>query len=128
MEGIRSKDGREIKMDGGGLYREETFTDLRVGTIRRLVPVTVEGEEDRTRAARFTATAQVMTPSGPLPLSGGIEGAKTLAEAVERFPEAIGKAVGALREEMAALQRERASQIVVPGQGGAGGPGGLLVR
>ena len=120
----------KLKLDAGNLYREETYTDLRAGSIRKLTPVTADGVEDGTRTPLFTAVAQIMTPGGVLPLSGEIEGAKTLGEAVEAFPKAIQDALADLRQEMEAIQRERASQIVVPGRdvppvgGGLGGLGG----
>ena len=34
----------EIRMDASNLYRESTFSDNRIGTIRRMQPVTAEGE------------------------------------------------------------------------------------
>ena len=120
----------QLKPDAGNLYREETYTDLRAGSIRKLQPVTADGADDPSRAPVFTAVAQIMTPGGVLPLSGEIAGAKTLKEAVEAFPKAIQDALADLREEMEAIQRERASQIVVPGRdvppvgGGLGGLGG----
>ena len=36
-------------MDAAGLYREEMFTDRKVGAIRRLTPVTGDGAPDTTR-------------------------------------------------------------------------------
>ena len=119
--------GNEIQMDAGNLYREETFTDMKAGSMRRLVPVKADGTEDPSRPAIFTVATQVMTPGGVLPLSGEVEGATTLAEAVAKFPEAIRQAIGVLREEMEAMQRERASQIVVPGRN-APPPPDLLIR
>ena len=119
--------GGDIQMDGANLYREETYTDLKAGSLRKLVPVKADGTEDPGRAAVYTAVTQVMTPGGVLPLSGEVAGAKTLAEALAGFPAAIQQAVADLREEMAAMQRERASQIVVPGRTGAG-PSDLLIR
>lgn len=120
----------QLKPDAGNLYREETYTDLRAGSIRKLQPVTADGADDPSRTPVFTAVAQIMTPGGVLPLSGEIAGAKTLAEAVEGFPGAVKAALEDLRAEMEAIQRERASQIVVPGRdvppvgGGLGGLGG----
>ena len=116
----------EIQMDAGNLYREETFTDMKAGSLRRLVPVKADGTEDPSRPAIFTAATQVMTPGGVLPLSGEVDGAKTLEEAVAKFPAAIKQAIGMLREEMEAMQRERASQIVVPGRSAP--PSDLLIR
>jgi hypothetical protein len=108
--------GGEIQMDGANLYREETYTDLKAGTLRKLVPVKADGTEDPARTPIYSAATQVMTPGGVLPLSGEVEGAKTLGEALAGFPATIKQAISDLREEMAAMQRERASQIVVPGR------------
>lgn len=113
---------QEIKMDAANLYCEESYTDLKAGTLRKLVPVTVAGEADPSREPIYSAATQVMTPGGVLPLSGEVAGAKSLEEAVAGFPATIQKAVTDLREEMAAMQRERASQIVVPGRGDAPPP------
>ena len=118
--------GGDIQMDGANLYREETYTDLKAGSLRKLVPVKADGTEDPSRPAIFTAATQVMTPGGVLPLSGEVEGAQTLEEAVAKFPAAIKQAIGVLREEMEAMQRERASQIVVPGRNTP--PPDLLIR
>lgn len=106
----------EIQMDAANLYREESYTDMKAGTLRKLVPVTAAGADDPSRPPIYTAATQVMTPGGVLPLSGEVAEAKTLAEAVAGFPAAIKQAISDLREEMAAMQRERASQIVVPGR------------
>jgi hypothetical protein len=38
-----ANDGRQAAMDATQIYREETFTDRKVGTIRRLTPVTADG-------------------------------------------------------------------------------------
>lgn len=108
--------GKDIQMDVSNLWREEMYTDLKTGSIRKLVPVKADGSPDEGRDAAFLASTQVMTPAGALPLSGEIEGAKTLDEAVAGFSTAVRKALEDLRTEMAALQRERASQIVVPGR------------
>ena len=119
--------GTEIQMDAANLYREETYTDLKAGTMRKLVPVKADGTDDPARPAIYTAATQVMTPGGVLPLNGEVAGAKSLAEAVAGFAPAIKQAIADLREEMAAMQRERASQIVVPGRD-APPPPDLLIR
>ena len=118
----------EIQMDAANLYREENYTDLKAGTLRKLVPVRADGTPDPAREPIFTAATQVMTPGGVLPLSGEVPGAKTLAEAAAGFPAAIKQALADLREEMEALQRERASQIVVPGRNAPPPPPDLLIR
>ena len=119
---------QDIQMDAANLYREESYTDLKAGTMRKLVPVKADGSDDPAREPIFTAATQVMTPGGVLPLSGEVEGAKTLADAVAGFAPAIKQAIADLREEMAAMQRERASQIVVPGRNAPPPPPDLLMR
>jgi len=113
----------ELKMAAEDLYREEIYTDRRVGTIRRLVPVTPEGAVDPARREVFLGQAQLLTPYGALPISFEIP-ADDLKTAVERFPEAAQQGVEKTLEELREMQREAASSIVVPGQGGAGGLGG----
>ena len=112
---MAEKSLNDIQMDIANLYREEAYTDLKSGSLRKMVPITVDGAEDPSRKPFFTAVTQVMTPGGVLPLNGEVEGATTLAEAVDGFPATIHKAVEKLKEEMAAMQREQASKIIVPG-------------
>ena len=63
----------EIQLDSTSLYREEIFTDRRAGTIRRLTPVTVAGENDGTRFVLYSGQTQLLTPAGVLPLAFEIE-------------------------------------------------------
>ena len=125
---MAESDAPDVQMDAANLYREESYTDLKAGTMRKLVPVKADGSDDPSREPIFTAATQVMTPGGVLPLSGEVEGAKTLADAVAGFAPAIKQAIADLREEMAAMQRERASQIVVPGRNAPPPPPDLLIR
>ena len=102
-----------IQIDGSNLWKEEHFTDLKIGNIRKLTPVKPDGTEDESRTAVYSATTNIMTPGGALPVSGEIE-ASTLAEAVENFPAAINAAIKQLQEEMIQMQKEQASRIVTP--------------
>ena len=104
-----------IQIDGANLWKEEHITDLKVGNIRKLTPIKPDGPEDEARTATYSATTNIMTPSGALPISGEIE-ATNLAEAVEKFPEAINAAVKKLQEEMVRMQQEQANKIVTPDQ------------
>jgi hypothetical protein len=113
----------EINMDASNLYREETFTDNKVGTLRRITPVTAEGEVDDSRPVQFVGSTQVMTSAGPLPLSFEIE-ADSLSEAAAGFGDGAKQAFERTMEELKEMQRQQASQIVVPGSG-AGGMGGM---
>ena len=102
-----------IKIDADNLWKEENFTDLKVGSIRKMTPIKADGTADESRTATFSATTNIMTPGGALPVSGEIE-AGTLAEAVEKFPEAINVAIKQLQEDMVKYQQEQASKIVTP--------------
>ena len=46
---------QEIKMDAANLYREESYTDLKAGSLRKLVPVKPDGTDDPSRPALFTS-------------------------------------------------------------------------
>ncbi len=110
-----SDNAPEIKMDAENLYQEATFTDQKVGTIRRMTPVTREGEADSSRPVLFIGHAQMMTPAGALPLSFEIE-ASTLGEAIEGYGDAAEKALEDTMQELQEMRRQQASQIVVPGE------------
>ena len=112
----------DARMDADNLYREDVYTDRQVGTIRVLVPVTPEGQEDSSRAREFVGQASLYTPGGALPLNFDLD-ARTLAEAVEKFPDAANKAVEETMRQLQEMRRESASSIVVPGQGGKGSGG-----
>ncbi len=109
----------DLKVDTANLYREEMFTDLRVATLRRLVPVRLDGTDDPSRPILFSAQTTLMTQAGPVPVSAAIE-ATTLLQATQKFPEAIQSAVERLVEEARELQRREMSRIVVPGAMPAG--------
>ena len=104
-------------MDTANLVREETYTDQRVGSIRVLTPVQADGTPDPARSTAYIGQTQVMTQAGPLPLSFELPDG-SLAEAMEGFPAAAEKAIEEAVEEIKRLQREQASSIMVPGQGG----------
>jgi hypothetical protein len=118
----------DVQLDGKDLYREEVFTDRRAGTVRRLVPVTLEGQTDSTRATIYSGQTQLLTPGGVLPLAFEIE-AVTLEEAITRFPDAVKLALEQAIEEAREYRRESASRIVVPDVAGGGPiPGGGKIK
>ncbi len=104
----------EIMLDDKNLFREEVFTDLRVGSIKQLTPVTSDGSRDMGRPMTYVGETQLMSQMGPLPIQAPIE-ANNLQEAMERFPAAIQTAVEAMINEVKDLQRKEMSRIVVPG-------------
>ena len=104
----------ELRLEKENLYREEVFTDLRVGSIKQLTPVGSDGNRDMARPLVFLGETQLMSQMGPLPVQARIE-AENLEAAVERFPAAIQVAVEAMIEEVKEHQRKEMSKIVVPG-------------
>ncbi len=117
----------DLRMNAGDLYREDAYTDRRIGVIRQLTPVTIDGTPDPSRPVVFTGQAQIMTAAGVLPISFEID-ARTLAEAVEKFGAAAQVAVEETAREIQELRRQAASQLVIPEPGAASvilGAGGL---
>ena len=114
---------QDPKMDAANLYREETVTDLKVGTLRVLTPITPEGDRDETREMQYIGQASLYTPAGALPLNFELE-ARTLAEAVDAFEVGAKKAMEETMERLREMRREQASSLYVPGQGQGGGPAG----
>ena len=102
-----------ISVDAAGLYREEMITDLKAASMQVLTPVKVDGSVDETRQKKFVAQTQLMSRAGVLPVTAHIE-AESLADAIEKFPEAVKEAVDRMVEEAREVQRQEASRIVVP--------------
>ena len=116
----------QIQVDQQNLYREESITDLRVATIRRLIPINTDGTDDISRPVQYIGSTQIISQMGPLPISAPIEAA-SLQEAIEKFPQAIKDAVDQMVEEAKEYRRQESSRIVVPGTmpGGVPGQGGV---
>jgi len=117
-----ARDAGIPEFDKQGLYREESYTDRRVGNIRQMIPVTVTGERDTARPVLYMGATQVMTGAGPVPLNFEIPAAN-LEEAADKFGSSAEKAVEEMAARLEALRREQASSIVVPGQKRPGGSG-----
>ena len=113
----------DIKLDPAALFLEEVFTDRRVGTIRRLTPVTSDGAPDAARPVLYIGETQVMSNVGALPIVFEID-ATSVGEAATRFGALAQEAIERTMKELQDLRRQAASSIVVP-QGGALPPGGL---
>jgi hypothetical protein len=117
--------GTEPAMDGASLYREEIFTDRKVGTIRVLTPVQPNGSPDLGRKVLYVGEAQLLTTAGALPLSFEID-ARSLEEAVSKYGSAAKEAFAQAVQELQELRRQASSSIIVPDRGIGGlGPGGL---
>jgi hypothetical protein len=105
----------DMSVDLSNLYKEESFTDLKVASVKQLTPITVDGARDENRAIIFIGQTQLMSQMGPVPVQCEIE-AETLEEALGKFPAAVQVAVEKMIEEAKEMQRQEANKIVIPGQ------------
>ena len=115
--------GVSLTMDAENVYREDVYTDRKVGTIRCLTPVTKDGTPDPARNPLFIGEAQILTPMGAIPVTFDIEAA-TLADAIAKYEPAAKEGVERTVKEIQEYRRQAASSIVIP-QGGAGAIPGL---
>jgi hypothetical protein len=116
----------ELKLDPDKLYLEEVLTDRRIGTLRRLTPVTREGAPDPARAVAYVGETQILTPAGSIPIAFEID-AESLGEAAEKFASLAKEAIDRTVRELQELRRQASSSIVVP-QGPMGGGGGGKIQ
>jgi hypothetical protein len=112
-----------MKMDAASVYREDVYTDRKVGTIRCLTPVKSDGAPDAGRQPLYVGEAQILTPMGAVPVTFEIDAA-SLDDAVKKYEEAAKEGVERTVREIQEYRRQAASSIVIP-QGGAGGLPGM---
>ena len=105
-------------MDANDLYREDMYSDRKVGSIRVMTPVKSDGSPDPSRASLYVGQAQIMTPAGVLPLSFELD-AKNLAEACSKFADGAKVAFEETMKELQEMRRQQASSIVIPEAGAA---------
>lgn len=108
----------EIQISPEELYKEETFTDRKVGSIQRLTPVDADGNTDQSRPVLFVGQTQVLTPAGALPISFEIDAAN-LGEAAVAFGPAAQAGLEDTMRRLEDMRREQASSIIVPETGAA---------
>ncbi|HAM35730.1 MAG TPA: hypothetical protein DEB40_06695 [Elusimicrobia bacterium] len=116
----------EPRMDAASLFREETFSDRKVGSIRRLTPVKADGSPDSSRGVVYIGEAQLLTSMGALPLTFEIAAA-SLDDAVRKYGDAVKLAFEEAMQEIQEMRRRASSSLVIPESGAAGlGAGGLM--
>lgn len=115
----QATDQIDFRLDASQLYREESYTDLKAGAIRRLLPVQPDGSPDETRTEIFVGTTQLLTPEGPLPIQARLA-ANNFQEALAAYPEAMRRAteemIAQLEEMQKNYQEKDDSRIIVPGR------------
>jgi hypothetical protein len=110
-------------MDSSDLWKEEVYTDRKIGTIRRLSPVKPDGSVDPARKIVFVGEATLETPAGALPLNFEIE-AGTLEQAAAAYGTAAQAAFEEAMEALQEMQRRASSSLILPKGGAPGFPGG----
>ena len=112
----------ELKIDRSNLFKEETYTDLKVGIVKCMTPVKADGTVDKTRKSVFVGQTSLMTPNGPLPIQAVIQ-AKELQQAIKKLPETMQASIERLAEEARKYQEQENaniekpdSRIIVPGR------------
>jgi len=121
MREASSPNDIDFTIDRGNLYREESITDLKVASIRRLIPVKADGTDDPERETVFIGHTQLMSPDGPLPIQAQLE-AKTIEQAMDEFPTAMQQALFEVIENIKKMRRQQQVQdrsdqrIIVPGR------------
>jgi hypothetical protein len=111
----------EFVVDTKNLYREDAITDLKVASIRRMIPVGSDGQDDPSRSPIFFGHTQIITPQGPLPLQARLT-ANNLDEAIAAFPAAMEQEMAQMVQQIRKMQEEEQnkqhneSRIIVPGR------------
>jgi hypothetical protein len=115
----------DAAMDETSLYREEIYTDRKIGTLRVLLPVKADGTPDTLRRTVYQGEAQLMTNVGPLPISFDID-ASSLADAVAKYAESTKAGIERAMRELQEMRRQQSSSIVLPPAGATlAAPGAL---
>ena len=111
----------DLKLDEKNLYREESFTDMKTGAIRRMSPVLENGEPDTSRTPVFIGSTQLVTPEGPLPIQAMLT-ANNIQEALAVFPDAMKESMDKTLEQLQMMrqqqqqQENKDSRIIMPGK------------
>ena len=108
----------DFTVDKRNLYREESVTDLKVASIRCMIPVKEDGSDDPSRSRIFFGSTQLMTPEGPLPIQSQLSAA-SLEEAMNEFPGAMKKALDQTIERLKQMQQQQQQQQQQRPQGGS---------
>ncbi len=122
MDESRQAPEIDFSVDKKNLYREEAITDVKVASIRRLIPVNTDGTDDKSRTQLFIGHTQLMSPEGPVPIQAKLK-ANNLPEALEAFPKAMEVELAEMVEKLKQMQQQQQqskqqddSRIIVPGR------------
>ena len=100
----------EQVIKANSLYKEETFTDLESGAIKRFTPIADHAPDQ----VKYVAVATIMTPRGPIPVNAPIEGVTSLDEACGKFKEAVDSHIKEMVRRAEEYQKEQRTRIITP--------------
>ncbi len=119
MNGDQKAQQPDFTVDRSNLYREESITDLKTASIRRMVPIHSDGTEDPKRSPVFIGQTQLLTIEGPLPIQARLK-ASTLDAAMDEFPQAMETALSQVIEKIKKIHQQQKqkndSRIIIPGR------------
>ncbi len=107
----------DFSVDKANLYREETYTDFKIATLKVLCPIHPDGTDDDSRSKRYFGETQMISPEGPIPVRSMLS-ANSLDEAMDAFPAAMEKALAALVEQVKQMKNKSAGSPkskIIPG-------------
>ncbi len=112
----------DFNFNKANLFREESVTDLNVGSIRCLKPIKLDGTDDPARMTIYVGHAQLRTSKGLVPIQTRLK-ATTLRNALEEFPGAMQQVLEEMVEKMKRMQEQQKtsqtqneSPIIAPGR------------
>ena len=100
------------------LYNIKTYTDTETGEIRQYIAISQTGElsTDENHQDFFMGMTNIETPQGIMPITFDLEGAKTLKDAIELFPDFANQKLEEVQreiEEMIEKEMDR-HRIITP--------------
>lgn len=98
-------------VDRANLYKEESYTDLKVASIRKLIPIKVDGSDDKDRLPVFIGHAELISPQGPIPVQAPLH-ATDLDAAITELPAAMEKVALEVRDNYLKMQQEQQQQSI----------------
>ena len=95
----------DFSVSKDNLFREETITDLKVASIRQLIPIKPDGTRDESRTPLFFGHSQLVSPQGPVPLRAPLA-ANNIQDAIEVFPQAMREDLDAMVKKIQDMQKK----------------------
>ena len=98
-----------FEVDINTLYKEETYTDMKSASVRKLTPIKADGSPDESRIIKYIGHADLISPQGPIPIQTELS-ANSLEKAFSELPQAMTKAAHEVRQEYDRLMEQQQLQ------------------